>query len=179
MKSPVSRSADTRAAVAAPALAILALAGGLAAATAPADAGFRSVRVDLSGMAGGDRALRSGLAACLSAEMTRTLGGALTPADRAAPALVLRPRVIQLAPAYGLRSLRGGFGDTAGSDYIEGDALVVPAGRFSAAERIPMLAALPADTGSALGDPYANAAWRVDALCKSFAYWIGRQVAGR
>lgn len=179
MKSPVSRFADIRRSLVAPALAVFLLTGGLAVTTVPADAGFRSVRVDLSGMAGGDRRLRSGLAACLSAEMTRTLGGALTPADRAAPALVLRPRVIQLAPAYGTRSFRGGFGDSAGSDYIEGDALVVPAGRPGATERIPMLAALPADTGSAVGNPYENAAWRIDALCKSFAYWIGRQVAGR
>jgi hypothetical protein len=149
------------------------------AAASPALAAFRAIEVDLSGLAGGDRVLRSDLSACLAANMAQSLVGRLSPGDRSAPTLVLRPRAVQLAPLYGYNTVRTGFADGVGTDYIEGDALIVPAGRARAAERIPMLAATAADFGGAMMAPTENARRRTAALCHSFTHWIGRSLAGR
>jgi hypothetical protein len=168
MKSPVSRS--VRAFGAALALATLI--------AMPASAGYRAVQVDTSMLPGGGP-IAQHLRTCLASETARALGPRLTPGDRAAPTVILRPRAVQLAPMYGHNSLRLGFADGGASDYIEGDAVIVGSGRVGGGMRIPMLAAMPADFGGVMGAPTVNAARRVQALCQSFAHWIARDLAAR
>jgi hypothetical protein len=165
MKSPVLPTASAIAG------ALLALAA--TALPAAAAQGFRQVRVDVSAISPMLAKVRADLQACLTAELQRTLAGRIVPGDRNAPTLVVRPLVIQFAPAVPTRvdtpSQRDSFGEL---DAIEGENVIVPAGRVSAGARVSLLATTGADLGGALADPQGNARRRILSLCRSYAYWL-------
>jgi hypothetical protein len=164
MRSPVLRFGKVAAATA---LALSAL-------ILPALAqGFRQVQIDVSAISPMLGQVRVDLQACLAANLSRTLAGRITPGDRSAPTLVVRPLAIQFAPASPTRIDSPGQRDSFGEiDSIEGENLIVPAGRVGAAARVPLLATTGADVGGAVADPEGNARRRILLLCQSYAQWL-------
>lgn len=158
--------------------ALMALAGGFTAATAPAlaqpAAAYARISVDVSRL----RQLGLGdyagfIGANMDAALRRAFAGRI--GARGQPTLVVRITSVQLASYVGGEggSLRWGGGGGGSSDYMDGEALVVQGERVL--HRHPQLATLPASSGGAWYLP-DNEQRRAVLLCNQYAQWLARAV---
>ena len=132
-----------------------------------AQASFRAIQIDMSGVPGGAAETRRNLQACLAVKLPEAFAGRINPGARNAPVLTVRPTTVWLANASAT-SIRNDFQSGEGTtslDSLEGEAIV-------GGQRIPLIVSANPDFG-ALG--YASRV-RTDVLCNSFAYWLAKKV---
>jgi hypothetical protein len=115
----------------------------------------------------------------LAVELRRSFADRLSPGDRRAPALVVRISAISMSTNFpGGGSGRRGHGGGSGTDYLEGEGLVVD-GRGGVIATYPMLSALAASyAGTPWYDPRSEQR-RMVALAWHYAYWLRRTILGR
>jgi hypothetical protein len=159
--------------------ALAALAGALAgvALTGPAAAQattFRAITIDTSPLArlGASRAAEL-IHRQLERELPAAFAGRITGA-RGAPTLVVRIAALSLAGFAGDGGGNGG-GATVATDYLEGEALVVPAGSRTPAARVPVLSAVPSSSAGAWYAP-DNDLRRIHYIVSHFAGWVAKKV---
>lgn len=163
-----------RAALAALGSAAAAVAVGPAAAQS---ATFRAITVDTAPLAAlGARRDAAMIKQLLQRALPAAFAGRVTGA-RNAPTLVVRITALSLASFTGDSGGGGGGGGggTVSTDYLEGEALVVPAGGRVAVQRVPMLSAVPSASAGAWYTP-DNEARRIAYITAHFAGWLARKV---
>ena len=154
-----------------------ALAGaGPAAAQVQASPRFSRVDVDVSTLhARGLGAYADHVRSLLLGELRRAFADRL---GGPGPALVVRITAIQLTSfaggGGGFGGWRGGFGSSSGSDWLEGEALVVGPRREVVA-RIPQLISSDPRSGGAWYDP-ASEQRRAAVLAQNYALWLRRRL---
>ena len=135
-----------------------------------AQATFRAIQIDMSGVPGGAAETRQNLQACLSVKLPEAFAGRINPGARNAPVLTVRPTTVWLANAAAT-NIRDAFSSGEGVtslDSLEGEAIV-------GGQRIPLIVSANPDFGAIGALGYASRV-RTDVLCNSFAYWLARKV---
>ena len=158
--------------------ALAALGGALAAlpalgrpAAAQTGATFRAINIDTTQLVGRDAVLvRRNLARDLPAAFAGRITGA-----RGAPTLLVRITSLSLGSYTGSASGGGSGGSTVDTDYMEGEALIVPAGGKTPTARVPMLAAVPSASAGAWYLP-DNEERRIAYISSFFASWLTKRV---
>jgi hypothetical protein len=159
--------------------ALTALGGALAAAAAAGPAAaqattFRAISVDTKPLA---QRGASGAAELIRRQLQRELAAAFAgriTGARGAPTLVVRITALSLAGFAGDGGGNGG-GATVNTDYLEGEALVVPAGSRVPVRRVPVLSAVPSSSAGAWYAP-DNDLRRIRYITAHFAGWVARMV---
>jgi hypothetical protein len=135
-----------------------------------AQATFRAIQIDMSGVPGGAAETRSNLQACLAVKLPEAFAGRINPGARNAPVLTVRPTTVWLANAAAT-NIRDAFSSGEGTtslDSLEGEAIV-------GGQRIPLIVSANPDFGAVGALGYASRV-RTDVLCSSFAYWLAKKV---
>ena len=135
-----------------------------------AQATFRAIQIDMSGVPGGAFETRRDLQACLAAKLPEAFAGRINPGARNAPVLTVRPTSVWLANAAAT-NIRDAFSSGEGTtsmDSLEGEAIV-------GGQRIPLTVSANPDFG-AVGVVGYTSRVRTDVLCSSFVYWLARKV---
>jgi hypothetical protein len=135
-----------------------------------AQATFRAIQIDMSGVPGGAAETRSNLQACLSVKLPEAFAGRVNPGARNAPVLTVRPTTVWLANAAAT-NIRDAFSSGEGTtslDSLEGEAIV-------GGQRVPLIVSANPDFGAVGTLGYASRV-RTDVLCNSFAYWLARKI---
>ena len=160
-----------RAAVAALGGAFAAVAG--AAAAAPRAGTFRAITIDVAPLAArGSRQVAELVRRELARVLPQEFAGRITGAS-GAPTLVVRVTSLSLAGWAGGGGVRGrGTFDT---DYLEGEALIVPAAGRAGTARVPILSAVPASSSGAWYLPDIEER-RIAYIAAHFAGWLARKV---
>jgi hypothetical protein len=156
---------------------LTALGGALATAAAgPAAAQattFRAISIDTQPLARlGASSTAELIRGLLQRELPAAFAGRITGA-RGAPTLIVRVTALSLASFAGEGGGNGG-GATA-TDYLEGEALVVPAGSRVPVRRVPVLSAVPSASAGAWYLP-DNELRRIRYITSHFAGWMARMV---
>ncbi|ALK08663.1 hypothetical protein [Blastochloris viridis] len=160
--------------------ALVAVGGALVAAAAPAAAQsaatFRAITVDTAPLANlGARRDAELIRRLLQQELPAAFAGRITGA-RSAPTLLVRITALSLASYAGQGGGgSGGGGATVDTDYLEGEALVMPAGSRTAILRVPMLSAVPSSSAGAWYQP-DNEQRRIAYITSHFAGWLAKKV---
>jgi hypothetical protein len=168
MKSKVLSSVKTVKSTALAAFAAVALLA--ATGESRAQATFRAIQIDMSGVPGGAAETRSNLQACLAVKLPEAFAGRINPGARNAPVLTVRPTTVWLANAAAT-NIRDAFSSGEGTtslDSLEGEAIV-------GGQRVPLIVSANPDFGAIGALGYASRV-RTDVLCSSFAYWLARKV---
>jgi hypothetical protein len=135
-----------------------------------AQATFRAIQIDMSGVPGGAVETRRNLQACLAVKLPEAFAGRINPGARNAPVLTVRPTTVWLANAAAT-NIRDAFSSGEGTtslDSLEGEAVV-------GGQRVPLIVSANPDFGAIGALGYASRV-RTDVLCNSFAYWLARKV---
>ncbi|KAA5602579.1 hypothetical protein [Blastochloris sulfoviridis] len=137
---------------------------------------FRAITIDTSPLARlGDPRDAELIRRNLSRELPAAFAGRVTGA-RGAPTLVVRITSLSLGSYTGTASGGGGGGgSTVDTDYLEGEALVVPAGSKTPSARVPMLSAVPSASAGAWYLP-DNEERRIAYISSFFAGWLAKRV---
>jgi hypothetical protein len=135
-----------------------------------AQATFRAIQIDMSGVPGGAVETRRNLQACLAVKLPEAFAGRINPGARNAPVLTVRPTTVWLANAAAT-NIRDAFSSGEGTtslDSLEGEAIV-------GGQRFPLIVSANPDFGAVGVVGYASRV-RTDILCNSFAYWLARKI---
>jgi hypothetical protein len=110
----------------------------------------------------------------LQRELPAAFAGRITGA-RSAPTLIVRVTALSLAGFAGDGGGNGSGGSTVNTDYLEGEALVVPAGSRTPVQRVPVLSAVPSSSAGAWYAP-DNELRRINYITSHFAGWMAKKV---
>ncbi len=135
-----------------------------------AQAIFRGIQIDMSGIPGGAAVTRRDLQACLAVKLPEAFAGRVNPGARNAPVLTVRPTTVWLANAAAT-NIRDAFSSGEGTtslDSLEGEAIV-------GGQRFPLIVSANPDFGAVGVVGYASRV-RTDILCNSFAYWLAKKI---